>query len=173
MAARQDRYRRGGLLASSGAMRLRAEGLELSSCFRRAYPYVDWFLGDPDDVRSSYRLEVAATEFECQGLELDFACLCWAGDMVVVRGLWQPRRFSGNRWMPVRNAANRGYALNKYRVLLTRAREGLLIWVPKGSMTDITRNPSELDEVARCLVAAGAVEIQDVEDTEVVGVASG
>src|SRR5262249_5208670 len=95
--------RRCGLIASSGAARLRAYGLETSMAIREAYSYPHWFLAPRGDVRSSYQLEVVATEFEIQGLELDIAGLCWGGDFVWDRTWqrWQPLQFSGNRWKDV------------------------------------------------------------------------
>lgn len=127
--------RRFGLLASSGALRLRAFGVELSSGFRKGYDYTDWFLNPHADVRASMQLEVAATEFECQGLELDWTCVCWGGDFLVdpVSESWHYRAFRGSRWQNVSQRQAQTYIANKYRVLLTRAREGMVIWVPKDS----------------------------------------
>ncbi len=83
LASRSDASDRAGLLASSGALRLRAEGIEVSSGFRTGYSYAEWFLSGAEDTRSSKRLEVAASEFECQGLELDWTCVCWGGDFII------------------------------------------------------------------------------------------
>lgn len=138
-----------GLVASSGALRLRADGLELSGEFRRAYAYEEWFLAPPGDVRSSFQLEVAATEFECQGLELDWVGVCWGGDLVIEpSGRWLFRYFHGKGWRNYRDAGDRQYLLNKYRVLLTRARQGVVVWIPRGDSTDETRNPALLDATA-------------------------
>ncbi len=146
-----------GLLASSGALRLRAQGIEVSSAFRRGYPYEDWFLGGSDDVRSSSMLEVAATEFECQGLELDWVGVCWAGDFAYDSHTanWVTRRFVGSRWQFVLKPAARQFVLNKYRVLLTRARKGLIIWVPRGSASDRTRDCSWMDSTAEFIMKCG------------------
>ena len=146
-----------GLLASSGALRLRAYGIEVSSAFRRGYPYEDWFLGGSGEVRSSSMLEVAATEFECQGLELDWAGLCWAGDLTFDShpGSWVARRFVGSRWQLVSKPAARQFILNKYRVLLTRARKGLVVWVPPGSTSDRTLDCSWMDSTAEFLMKCG------------------
>jgi hypothetical protein len=146
-----------GLLASSGALRLRAYGIEVSSGFRRGYPYEEWFLRAAGDTRSSSSLEVAATEFECQGLELDWAGVCWGDDMVFdpEEKSWDTRRFIGTRWTsPARSAARR-YILNKYRVLLTRARRGFVIWVPPGAASDPTRKPHRLNATAEFLIQCG------------------
>jgi hypothetical protein len=148
--------RRPGLLASSGCLRHRAYGLEMSTEFHRSYPIEDWFLGLAMDVRSSSMLEVAMTEFECQGLELDFVGLCWGDDLTIgPAGNWLMRTFKGTRWLELRDQIRRRYLLNKYRVLLTRARDGMIIWVPPGDPHDSTRDPSLLDQTAAYLEAAG------------------
>ena len=146
-----------GLLASSGALRLRAYGIEVSSGFRHGYPYDEWFLRDSSDVRSSSFLEVAATEFECQGLEVDWAGVCWGDDMVFDSGpgIWDTRRFVGARWISVVKPETRRYIVNKYRVLLTRARRGFVIWVPPGSVEDPTRKQDRLDATADFLIECG------------------
>ena len=151
--------RRCGLVASSGAIRLRPHGLELSSGFRQGNRdlYVHWFLDLPPDVRSSNQLEIAASEFECQGLELDWVGVCWGGDFTFDHsaGGWSFRSFSGSRWGDVGKEVDRRYLLNSYRVLLTRAREGLVIWIPSGDMTDPTRPASWFDATADYLKRCG------------------
>jgi hypothetical protein len=146
-----------GLLASSGALRLRAYGLEVSSGFRHGYPYDDWFLRTRSDVRSCSSLEVVASEFECQGLEVDWAGVCWGDDVVFnpEARTWDTRKFVGARWLTTTNPIIRKYILNKYRVLLTRARRGIVIWVPPGSATDPTRRREMLDSTAGFLSACG------------------
>ena len=146
-----------GLVASSGALRLRAHGLEVSSGFRRGFPYEDWFLAGPDDVRSAAMLEVAATEFECQGLELDWVGVCWGGDLVFDANShsWLTRRFAGSRYLSVNNPVSQRFLLNKYRVLLTRARKGMIIWVPPGSAADATREAKHFDATADFLDTCG------------------
>ncbi len=151
--------RRSGLVASSGAIRLRAEGLELSSGFRLGNRdlYVNWFLNLPPDVRSSNQLEVAASEFDCQGLELDWVGLCWGGDLHfdMTTGTWCFGNFVGSKWQSVRSPIDREYILNTYRVLLTRAREGAIIWVPRGDVSDETRNANHFDQTAEYLSLCG------------------
>jgi len=149
-------FRRCGLLASSGALRLRAHGLEVSSGFRDGFPFEEWFLAEPDDVRSSNRLEVALTEFECQGLELDWTGVCWGGDFVWASNGWEFRQFKGSAWQGVQKAGTREFIRNKYRVLLTRAREGIVIWIPEGSLEDETRPPQWFDSTAGYLSRCGA-----------------
>lgn len=157
-----DRSGTCGLIASSGALRLRADGLELSSGFRQSFPFPEWFLATPMDVRSSNSLEVAATEFECQGLEIEWAGLCWGNDLIWQQQArcWAFRSFAGSRWRSVADPTTRQYLLNKYRVLLTRARRGMLIWVPRGDPVDQTREPVGFDETAQYLRSCGVPELK-------------
>jgi hypothetical protein len=150
--------RRYGLLASSGARRLRADGLGEILEATNGSAIAQWYLNGRDDIRSSFALEVPANEYACQGLEIDFSCLCWGGDLVFApaRRGWICRRLSGNAWNEVRSHQDRTFVQNTYRVLLTRAREGVVIWVPKGDQSDRTRRPEELDSTADFLLAAGA-----------------
>jgi hypothetical protein len=149
--------RRCGLVVSSGSIRHRAYGIEVSSGFRHGYAFEEWFLGGADDIRSSYQLEVAATEFECQGLELDWVAVCWGDDLCYNPPVssWRYRQFRGNRWHAVHKDESQRYLLNKYRVLLTRARQGMVLWVPPGDRLDRTRDPNPLDATAAFLQAAG------------------
>lgn len=155
--------RRCGLVASSGALRLRSYGIEVSSGFTNAYPFTHWFLAERDDFRSSFQLEVAATEFQCQGLELDWVGLCWGDDLVWSHECeaWESRILRGARWANLKNIRNREYLLNKYRVLLTRAREGTIIWVPPGDPSDPTRDPVRLQATADYLLQCGARQLPD------------
>lgn len=130
-----ERY---GLLASSRAMRLKPHAIEV----RLAADPVHYFLHGPEDVRSSWYMEDCATEFQVQGLELDWACVTWDADLRRTKDGWSHHDFRGSRWQNVRNADNRRYLENAYRVLLTRARQGMAIFVPPGSADDPTRPPS-------------------------------
>ena len=95
---------------------------------------VHWFLEDKTDIRSSNYLEDAATEIQVQGLELDYACVLWDADMRCEEGSWAYYKFNGkNKWNPENNNESRKYMLNAYRVLLTRARQGIVICVPYGN----------------------------------------
>lgn len=147
-----------GLVASSGAARLRAEGLEPSSSFHAEYPWHHWYLSPPEDVRSSYRCEVFATEFEVQGLELDWVGLCWGGDFVWSGSAWLPRDLrhgTVSKWGEVKNAERQRFRRNAYRVLLTRARQGMVIYVPRGNAEDPTRRPAEMNATADFLLRCG------------------
>ncbi len=151
--------RRMGLLASSGARRLRADGLGETLNATDGSSIALWYLNPPGDIRSSYALEVPANEYTSQGLELDFACLCWGGDLTHQDGQWTARTLAGNRWNLVKDSKRTAMIVNSYRVLLTRGREGLVIWVPQGDPEDETRRPAEFDAVARYLTDAGVVAL--------------
>ncbi len=153
--------RRCGLIASSGATRLRAHGLETAISFRRAYPYARWFLDPREDVRSSYQSEVLATEFEIQGLELDITGLCWGGDFIWNNSMqrWSTLQFAGNRWKALKGE-KATQTFNKYRVLMTRAREGMVIFVPQGNPSDATRDVKTMDDTAEYLIRCGAVRLE-------------
>ncbi|MCX7372672.1 MAG: DUF2075 domain-containing protein [Alphaproteobacteria bacterium] len=151
-------YRRAGLLASSGAKRLRADGLGVELPHMDKSAVARWFLDFwPDDVRASDALEVVATEFSCQGLELDYTGLAWGGDLIRSSdNRWRVRRFRGTRWESVSQPEALSNQMNTYRVLLTRARYATIMWVPEGNAADRTRQPSEFDAVAEYLLACGA-----------------
>lgn len=155
--------RRAGLVASSGARRLRAEGLGAELAGADAVTH--WFLERWPDVRASDALEVPASEYACQGLELDFVGVAWGGDFIRAGGRWQARAFAGNDWQIVRNPRSCRYVLNKYRVLLTRARYATVIWVPPGDDADCTRPRTEMDAIADFLRACGIREL-DAEAME-------
>jgi hypothetical protein len=157
--------RRAGLLASSGARRLRAEGLGAELPHMDAAAVAHWFLDRfPADVRASDALEQVATEFACQGLELDHVGLCWDADLVRPRtgAAWVARRFVGTSWQTMRNPERIANQLNTYRVLLTRARYETVIHVPRGAGADGTRDPALYEAIATFLSACGAQAWQDV-----------
>jgi DUF2075 family protein len=115
------------------------------------------------DLRSSYQCEVFATEFEIQGLELDWIGVCWGGDCIwnSSRG-WQLRKLlmgPTSRWVSIKNPERRTYRKNAYRVLLTRARQGMVIFVPKGDKMDLTNQPDEFDATAEFLLRCGVMSI--------------
>jgi len=152
-----------GLAGSSGAARLRAEGLEPNSSFHADYPWHHWYLGGETDVRSSYFCEVFATEFEIQGLELDWIGLCWGGDLIWSKqGFWELRALRHgprSKWGAITNSEKRGYRMNAYRVLLTRARQGMVIYIPSGDGGDATNSPAEFDATAHYLLSCGVIEL--------------
>jgi DUF2075 family protein len=152
---RQRGSRRIGLIASSGGRRLRAHGLDV----RSELDVENWFLNPSTDVRASYYLETPATEFGIQGLELDWTGVCWDLDLVPDSNGWSVRAFKGTTWQNIRDKTRRQYVLNKYRVLLTRAREGMIIWVPPGDQSDWTRPPKQYDCIAQFLQSCGIKEI--------------
>lgn len=133
-----ERY---GLVVSSQAYRLKPLAIDV-----RLQPDVEqWFLADKTDVRSSLFLEDVATEFDIQGLELDWTCLVWDGDFRYTPHGWDHNAFRGSRWNKIRNKEAQSYQLNAYRVLMTRARQGMIICVPEGNPDDPTRLPEFYD----------------------------
>jgi len=145
---------RAGLLASSNGMRLKPEGIYVKAKIDGPA----WFLNPADDVRSSNALEDVATEFDVQGLELDWACVAWDLNLRRAAG-WHARNFEGTSWREV-SRSNSGisradYVRNAYRVLLTRARQGMVIFVPRGDAGDATRPPAEYDAIDDWLAACG------------------
>ena len=147
---------RAGLLASSNAARLKPHGIFVKAGIEPA----KWFLSPTDDVRSSDALEDAATEFEVQGLELDWTCVCWDANLIRGESDWDVRQFKGTKWQNVSDLDRRRYIANSYRVLLTRARQGMVIFVPTGDDADQTRPARFYDEVYRYLQQCGLPELE-------------
>jgi len=133
--------RRSGLLASTSANRLLAEGLGASLTVRDKNKICHWYLKPTTDYRSSNSLEVTANEYTCQGLELDYAGICWGGDFIRESkgNRWSFRKLRSTSWNRVHSQDVRRFILNKYRVFLTRAREGMVLFVPQGDLADNTR----------------------------------
>ncbi len=124
-----------GIVASSGGRRLRADGIDVKNEIEPA----NWFLNGKDDVRSSYYLEEIATEFDIQGLEIDFTCIAWDVNLYYNNNEWHYQNFKGSKWQNINQDSAKNYLLNSYRVLLTRARQGMIIYVPNVDNTDTTR----------------------------------
>mgnify|MGYP003649312275 CR=1 FL=1 len=124
-----------GLIASSGARRLKALGIDV----KNEISAPNWFLNSSDDIRSSYFLEDIATEFDIQGLEIDRTCLIWGANFHINKNQWKYQSFRGTKWMNINQEVSKEYLKNTYRVLLTRARQGMVIFIPKGSNIDHTR----------------------------------
>lgn len=147
-----ERY---GLVASSQALRLKPHAIDV----RVDINPVQWFLNGSDDTRSSYYLEDAATEFQIQGLELDWACVTWDADLRYVDGHWGHHQFRGAKWVGCHKSDRQQYMVNAYRVLLTRARQGMVVVVPPGDSSDPTRKPAYYDSTYRFLRGIGLAEI--------------
>ena len=145
-----------GLLASSKSKRLFKYGLDTVADANRSFTWENWYLNHLPDLNSSEALEVVATEYKCQGLELDWVGVCWSWDLIPVLDSWLPRNLiSGSaKWRT--NTTKAQYQINAYRVLLTRSRKGMVIWVPLGIEGDTSMSITEMDQVAEVLVAAGA-----------------
>ena len=143
-----ERY---GMLVSSQAQRLRPLSIDV-----RCQPdTVHWFLDDIDDIRSSLFLEDAASEFDVQGLELDWTCIVWDGDLRRENNTWGNYSFTGSKWQNIRSEDRKSFQINAYRVLLTRARQGMIICVPEGNPEDSTRNPDYYDGTFNYLKSIG------------------
>ncbi len=140
-----------GLIVSSQAQRLKPHAIDV----RAPVNPVQWFLNAKDDVRSSFYLEDAATEFQVQGLELDWACVVWDADLRIEGNDWSHHEFRGTRWIRIKMAERKRYLENAYRVLLTRARQGMVVVVPEGEHRDPTRRPSLYDSTFEFLRKTG------------------
>lgn len=117
------------------------------------------FFNDREDVRSSWYLEDVATEFDVQGLELDWVGVCWDADYRYSDDGWQHHKFAGTEWRNVNDAFAQLYLKNAYRVILTRARQGMVILVPKGDADDPTRPPGFYDATYAFLKACGLQDL--------------
>jgi len=152
MARGSERF---GMVVSSQALRLKPHAIDVKS----PMDPIHWFLDDKSDVRSSYYLEDVATEFHVQGLELDWACVVWDADLRYEEDSWDCRSFVGSKWQRIRLEHRKTYLKNAYRVLLTRARQGMVIVVPPGDTEDPTRDPAFYDPIYSYLKSVGFEEI--------------
>lgn len=143
-----ERY---GIVVSSQAYRLKPLAIDVKTPIN----HVNWFLDGKDDIRSSYFLEDVATEFQVQGLELDWACVTWDGDLRYSKEGWKTFSFVGNKWQNIHKEVRKKYLINAYRVLLTRARQGMVIVVPEGNPEDHTRQPEFYDATFNYLKEIG------------------
>lgn len=148
MARGSERY---GMVVSSQAQRLKPFAIDVKSPINP----VNWFLEGKDDVRSSYYLEDVATEFHVQGLELDWSCVVWDGDLRYSEREWRTFAFKGNKWQNIHSIERKKYLINAYRVLLTRARQGMVIVVPNGNSQDHTRKSEYYDLTFKYLMDLG------------------
>ncbi len=147
-----ERY---GIVVSSQAQRLKPHAIDV----RSPMDPIHWFLDGKEDVRSSYYLEDVATEFHVQGLELDWACVTWDADFRYTPSGWQHWSFCGHRWQKIHKAERQSYLKNAYRVLLTRARQGMVIVVPEGDATDPTRSSGYYDGTFDYLARLGFAQL--------------
>ena len=143
-----ERY---GIVASSGAYRLKPFGINV----KEKIDPKNWFLNGKEDIRSSYFLEDVATEFDIQGLELDWTCVAWDADLRHNGTGWQFKSFRGTTWQNINNERRKLYLKNAYRVLLTRARQGMILFIPEGSVDDKTRQPDFYDKTFEYLTGLG------------------
>lgn len=140
-----------GLVASSGAQRLKPHAIDV----RVEIDPIHWFLNDSEDSRSSFYMEDAATEFQVQGLELDWVCMTWDADLRFAQSDWNYHSYVGSKWTSIHKADRQQYLRNAYRVLLTRARQGMVIFVPPGNSSDHTRPPAYYDSTFKYLAGIG------------------
>ncbi|MBI3172912.1 MAG: DUF2075 domain-containing protein [Chloroflexi bacterium] len=143
-----ERY---GIIVSSQAERLKPHAIDVKS----PVDPIHWFLDGKEDVRSSYYLEDVVTEFQVQGLELDWACVTWDADFRYAKDNWEHFSFVGDKWNRIRKPERQNYLKNAYRVLLTRARQGMVIVVPSGDKEDHTRNSEFYDPIFEYLSQIG------------------
>lgn len=144
-----------GLIGSSGARRLRPLGIDVKN--EIAPP--NWFLNQSNDIRSSYFLEEVATEFDIQGLEIDWACVAWGANFYMENNQWNYQNFKGTKWQKIHQELQMNYLKNTYRVLLTRARQGMIIYLPESSSTDHTRLSKYYQETYNYLKKVGLIEL--------------
>jgi catechol 2,3-dioxygenase-like lactoylglutathione lyase family enzyme len=144
-----------GMVVSSQAQRLKPHAIDVKS----PMDPIHWFLDDKDDVRSSFYLEDVATEFHVQGLELDWACVVWDADLRYGTEDWEYRSFVGSKWQKIHLSYRQMYLKNAYRVLLTRARQGMVIVIPPGDEADPTRSSSFYDPIYSYLISLGLTDM--------------
>ncbi len=144
-----------GLISSSGARRLRPIGIDV----KNEISAPNWFLNDKMDIRSSYFLEEVATEFDIQGLEIDWVCVAWGANFYLNGRDWKYQNFKGTKWQNINQEIDKEYLKNTYRVLLTRARQGMVIFIPEGSLIDHTRPSNYYDDTYNYLKEIGINEI--------------
>jgi len=139
------------MIVSSQAIRLKPYAIDVKS----PMDPIHWFLDEKNDIRSSYYLEDVATEFQVQGLELDWVCVTWDGDFRYSTNGWKYHSFVGSKWNNINKEERKLYLKNAYRVLLTRARQGMIIVVPSGDTDDPTRHPDFYNDTFNYLAGIG------------------
>ena len=146
-----------GVLACSSAQRLKPEGIYVPT----EIDVKNWFLAPSTDLRSSNMMEIVASEFKVQGLEIDWAVVCWDADLRRKNNDWDHYSFRGSKWMHRNKIEQQRYLVNSYRVLLTRARQGMVIFVPEGvdEDEDETRKSEYYDAIYEYLLSCGIKEM--------------
>ena len=155
---------RSGVVISSSAKRLRAKGIDSENGVRSnsdKSKIINWFLANNNDIRSSSFLEIPATQFAIQGLELDWLLLAWGGDLSYNGVNWNYKNFRGAIWNNINTEVKKEFLINTYRVLLTRARQGVVIYIPEGDLNDKTRLPSFYDGTYDLLKRIGVKELKE------------
>ncbi len=150
-----------GVLASSRSKRLFHYGVDVGAEPNRNINWANWYLNTLPDLNSGAALEIAATEFKCQGLELDWSLVCWSWDLQISHGQWSAKklRAADGIWWQTKAKAEIQFQLNSYRVLLTRSRRGMVIWVPEGFPSSKSMPNDAMDAIARTLLFCGAVQL--------------
>lgn len=154
---RQRGSERIGLIASAGAKRLVPYGINMNVSIEPE----KWFLGEASDIRSSDFLELASSQFDIQGLEIDWSIVCWDADLRHNMTQWTHHQFKGSKWQKRNKEIDQLYLRNAYRVLLTRARQGMIIFVPEGSDDDWTRTPAFYNGTYQYLGECGIAELKE------------
>lgn len=155
LRSKQRGSERMGIVASSGAIRLKPFAIHV----KNEIDPTNWFLNEADDIRSSNFLEDVATEYDVQGLESDWTCVAWDADLRFNGHEWEYKAFRGKAWQAIRDDEAKKYLKNSYRVLLTRARQGMVIFVPHGNAEDHTRPPVYYDDTYEYLRSLGIKEL--------------
>lgn len=155
-----------GVIACSSAQRLKPYGIYVPT----KLDVENWFLAPSNDLRSSNMMEMVASEFKIQGLEIDWSVMCWDADLRRKGDQWDYFNFKGNGWKHRNDAVQKRYLLNAYRVLLTRARQGMVIFVPEGvdSSYDPTRNRDFYTEIFNYLKSCGILSLESEPQSQVV-----
>ncbi|CAN2190259.1 Domain of unknown function DUF2075 [Candidatus Nanopelagicaceae bacterium] len=149
-----------GLVASSKSKRLINYGLDPAADANRSFNWASWYLNELPDLNTSKSLEVAATEYKCQGLELDWVGVCWSWDLIMSSNKIEARTLDSGKAKWKKTGKKSSYQINAYRVLLTRARKGMIIWIPRGVEEDPSRSITEMNTVAQSLQEAGLIELK-------------
>jgi hypothetical protein len=144
-----------GLVASSYSKRLINYGVDPAADANRSFNWANWYLNRLPDLNSAAALEVAATEYKCQGLELDWIGVCWSWDLIIDEGEFRTRTLDSGKAIWKKNEKRSNFQINAYRVLMTRARKGMVIWIPEGDDTDSSRSDFEMDKVVEALRLSG------------------